>query len=90
MNKLTQQLIMYHEVHRQRREGLKPAQISRKLGLDRRTIRKYLAMSEEEYLDFINNQTSREKLLVPYEEFIKTKLESCPEASGAQVHDWLK
>jgi len=58
---------MYHEVHRQHREnGLKPAQISRKLGLDRRTVRKYLAMSEKEYLDFINNHVSREKLLVPY------------------------
>ena len=90
MNKLMHKLIMYHEVHKQRREGLKPAQISRKLGLDRRTIRKYLGMSEEEYLDFIHNQTNREKLLVPYEEFIKIKLESCPEASAAQVHDWLK
>jgi hypothetical protein len=47
-------------------------------------------MSEEEYLDIINNQTSREKLLAPYEEFVKTKLESCTEASAAQVHDWLK
>ena len=83
-------LIMYHEVHKQRREGLNAAQISRKLGLDKRTIRKYLGMSEEEYLDFIHNQTNREKLLVPYEEFIKIKLESCPEASAAQVHDWLK
>jgi transposase len=83
-------LIMYYEVHKQRREGLKPAQISRKLGLDRRTIKKYLNMSEEEYLDFIHNQTSREKMLVPYEGFVKTKLESCPEASAAQVHDWLK
>jgi len=90
MNKLMHKLIMYHEVHKQRREGLKPAQISRKLGLDKRTIRKYLGMSEEEYLDFIHNQTNREKLLVPYEEFIKIKLESCPEASAAQVHDWLK
>ena len=91
MNKLMHQLIMYHEVHRQHREnGLKPAQISRKLGLDRRTVRKYLAMSEKEYLDFINNHMSREKLLVPYEEFVKTRLESCTEASAAQVHDWLK
>jgi len=91
MKKLMNQLIMYHEVHRQHREnGLKPAQISRKLGLDRRTVRKYLAMSEKEYLDFINNHVSREKLLIPYEEFIKTRLESCPEASAAQVHDWLK
>jgi len=90
MKKLMYKLIMYYEIHKQRREGFKPAQISRKLGLDRRTVRKYLAMSEQEYLDFIHNQSSREKLLVPYEEFIKTRLENCEEASAAQVHDWLK
>jgi transposase len=81
---------MYHEIHKQHREGLKASQISRKLGLDRKTIKKYLDMSEIEYLDFINNHISREKLLIPYEEYIKTRLESCPEASSAQVHDWLK
>ena len=42
--------LMYHEVHKQHREGLKPAQIARELVMDRRTVRKYLAMSEEEYL----------------------------------------
>ena len=52
--KLMQKWLMYHEIHRQRREGLKSAQIARELGLDRRTVRKYLAMSEDEYLDFID------------------------------------
>ena len=88
--KLIHKWIMYHEIHKRQREGFRPAQISRDLGLDRRTVKKYLLMSEEEYLDFINNQTSREKMLVPYEGFVKTKLESYPEASAAQVHDWLK
>lgn len=83
-------LIMYHEVHKRHRDGLKPSQISRDLGLDKRTIRKYIAMTEEEYLEFIHNQKDREKLLEPYEEFIKTRLEDCEDASAAQVHDWLK
>ncbi len=47
-------------------------------------------MSEEEYLDFVHNQQSREKLLDPYEDFIKTRLENCEDASTAQIHDWLK
>jgi transposase len=38
--------LMYHEVHKQHREGLKPAQIARELVMDRRTVRKYLAMSQ--------------------------------------------
>lgn len=83
-------LIMYHEIHKRSRDGFKSAQISRDLGIDRRTVRKYLAMSEEEYLEFIHSQKGRVKLLEPYEEFIKTRLENCPDASAAQVHDWLK
>ena len=90
MKKLILKLIMYHKVHSKRREGLKPAQISKELGLDKRTVRKYLSLSEEEYLDFIHSQKNREKLLDPYEEFIKTRLENCEDASTAQVHDWLK
>ena len=48
---------MYHEVHRQHLEGLKPAQIARELVMDRRTVKKYLAMSEEECEQFIDSQT---------------------------------
>jgi DNA-binding CsgD family transcriptional regulator len=55
--KFLNQWIMYHEVHRQHREGLKPAQIARELVMDRRTVKKYLAMSEEEYEHFIDSQT---------------------------------
>ena len=81
---------MYHEVHKQHRDGLKPAQIARELVIDRRTVKKYLSMSEEEYLEFINSQTQRHRLLSSYEGFVRTRLELCPEASAAQVHDWLK
>ena len=64
--KLMHKLIMYHEIHKRRREGFKPAQISRDLGIDRRTVRKYLAMSEEEYLEFVHSQKDRDKLLRNY------------------------
>jgi len=84
------QWIMYHEVHKQHRDGLKPAQIARELVIDRRTVKKYLKMSEDEYLEFIDNQTHRQRLLSSYEGFVRTRLELCPEASAAQVHDWLK
>ena len=88
--KLMHKLIMYHEIHKRHRDGFKPSQISRHLSLNRRTVKKYLAMSEEEYLEFIHSQKDREKLLEPYEDFIKTRLENCEDASAAQVHDWLK
>ena len=89
-NKHLDQWIMYYEVHKQHREGLKPAQIARELVMDRRTVKKYLLMSEDEYLKFIDSQTHRQRLLSSYEGFVRTRLELCPEASAAQVHDWLK
>ena len=62
MNKLTQKLIMYYEIHRLRRKGFKPAQIGRYLVLDYRTVKKYLTMKEEEYLEFTEGQPERKKL----------------------------
>ena len=90
MRKLMQKLIMYFEVHKLKREGLKTAQISRHLVLDYRTVNKYLAMSEQEYEDFLELQSNRHKILAPYEDFVKARLEDCQDASAAQVEDWLK
>jgi transposase len=90
MNKLTQKLIMYYEIHRLKGKGFKPTQIGRYLALDYRTIKKYLAMKEEEYLEFTEGQSERRKLLDKYEDFVKTRLEQFQDASSAQVHDWLK
>jgi transposase len=90
MRKLMQKLIMYFEVHKLKREGLKTAQISRHLVLDYRTVKKYLRMSEQEYEDFLEVQSTRHKILAPYEDFVKARLEECQDASAAQVEDWLK
>lgn len=90
LTKLMHYLLMYHEVHRLKREGLKAAQIARELATDRRTIKKYLTMSEEEFMDLKYSQLERRKVLDQYQEFVKTRLERFPDASAAQVHDWLK
>ena len=90
LTKLMHYLIMYHEVHKLKRDGLKPAQIARELAIDKRTIKKYLSMSEEEYMDFKYSQLERKKMLDQYQDFVKTRLEQFPDASAAQVQDWLK
>ena len=83
-------VIMYHEVHKLNREGFSMAYISRQLVMNRRTVKKILNMSEEEYLDYKSSHSMRRKSLDEYEDFVRTRLEHCPEASAAQVHDWLK
>ena len=90
MNNLMNLLIMFHEIHRLKREGFSDAWISRHLVLNRRTITKYLHMNEEDYLSFKDTNRPRKKLLTRYEDFVRTRLEECPDASAAQVHDWLK
>ncbi len=90
MNKLINLLIMFHEIHKLKREGFSDAWIARHLVLNRRTVKKYLNMSEEEFLSIKDSEQPRKKRLAPYEEFVRTRLEECTDASAAQVHDWLK
>ncbi len=53
-----QKWIMYHEVHKQHREGLKPAQIAKELVMDRRTATKYMIMPKQiRSKKFNTNQT---------------------------------
>ncbi|MFO8086816.1 MAG: IS21 family transposase [Bacteroidales bacterium] len=81
---------MYHNVQRLSRLGYKAAKIGRELRMDRRTVKKYLNMSEQQYMDHIGREGIRNKLLDKYEEFVKARIEDCLDASAAQVHDWLK
>jgi len=47
-------------------------------------------MSEEEFSGFTHDRQTRKKLLDAYEDYVRSRLEDYPEASAAQVHDWLK
>ena len=49
--------------------------------IDKRTIKKYLNMNEEKYMEFIEKQLARTKLLDKYEDFVKTRLEDFPISS---------
>jgi len=81
---------MYYEVHQQYDGGMTPSQIASNLEIDTRTVKKLLAMSEQEYLDFRQNLSTRTRKLSPYEDFIKSRLESYPNSSSGQVYVWLK
>ena len=85
-----EKLIMYYEIHKRKLNGDNPTRIARNLGMDYRTVMKYLNMSEQEYIEFLEDQTSRRKTLDAYEDFVRYRLKDCPEASAAQIIDWLK
>ena len=90
MNEFFSKLIMYHQIHKMSRDGWSKSRISEFLSINWRTVSKYLKMSEEEFLAFIEVQGNRQKLLAPFEGFVKIKLEKYPDTKAAQMHDWLK
>jgi hypothetical protein len=90
MDKFSNKWIMYYEIHRQSRLGFTPSQIANYMGIDARTAKKLLAMTEKEYQEHLESLSQRSKKLLDYEDFVKMRIEQCRQASSAQVQDWLK
>ena len=83
-------LMMYHEIHKMKRDGFSDSRISRELVMSRHTVRRYLSMSEEEYNLFLEKQSKRKKELQPYEDFVEAKLETYPETSAGHIFESIK
>lgn len=81
---------MWYKVNELHSKGLNKSQISVELGIDRSTVRKYLYMDEQRFLDWISVAQHRPHKLKEYRHFVKTTLESHPYLSASQVEDWLK
>jgi len=90
MNVYLNKFLVYYEVHKLNRDNLSVSQISDYLVLNRRTVSKYLAMSEQEFEAFLSRQSNRRKQLNEYEDFVRERLEDFSNSSAAQIHDWLK
>ena len=90
MNVYLSKLLMYYEIQRMSRDGHSISKISKYLGFNRRTVSKYLSMTEQEYEAFLISQSNRNKILSAYEDFVKKRLGAYGDTSAAQMHDWLK
>ena len=90
MNVYLNKFMVYFEIHRLYREGFSIRQIGEELVLNRRTVSKYLSMSELEFEQMMIDQSERNKVLSPYESFVKSRLEKFRDTPAAQMHDWLK
>lgn len=82
--------LMWYKVKELNSKGLNKSQISVELSLDRSTVRKYLSMNEQSFLEWISVVQHRPKKLKEYGQFVKTTLENHPYLSASQVEDWLK
>ena len=86
-----ERMSVYTDIHRLRESGRRSIQwIANYMGLNFRTVRKYLKMSLEEYERYAEGFGQKPRKLEEYKEFIADKLRMYPDTSAAQMHDWLK
>ena len=89
MNQYLNKLIMYHEIHKMKREGFSQSKISQYLVVNRRTVNRILSMDVPQYEAFLESISQRSKELSIYEDWVKDKLEIYQDTSAAQMQDWL-
>lgn len=82
--------VMWHKVNELNSQKLSKSQISRQLGIDRATVRKYLSIDESTFYQWISKPRHLPKKLQDYYTYIKNELEQCQDLSAAQIEDRLK
>lgn len=90
MNYYLSKIMLYHLIHQMDHEGHSITKIAEHFGLNWRTVKRALSMSEKEHQLSLEKGKTRSKSLDVYEEFIREKLSLYPETPAAQMHDWLK
>ncbi len=89
--KLPRKEIMWYKVRELFiNEKLSKSEIKRRTGLDRVTIRKYLSMSESEFMDYVQKRRTSVKILDGYYGLVKQLLNKDSGYSAAQIEDLLK
>lgn len=83
-------LVMWYKCKELFEKKLSKAQISRELGLDVKTVRRYLRMSHEDFLNSHSYKRMYIHILDPYEEYVRSSLELQNDLSSSQIHDWLR
>lgn len=81
---------MYLEIQDLKKMHFNVSQISRRLGLSRTTVYKYLDMTSEEMEQLLESRKTRTKKLDKHRELIKSWLIQYPDMTSAQVFDWLQ
>ena len=83
-------IIMWYKVQELKNKGLNKSQISREIGIDRATVRKYEQLSEDEFQQWLKNTRKLPKKLRKYYGYVKSLLEAHHYLSASQIEDRLK
>ena len=81
---------MYSKIHQLKEDGLNKAQVSRKLGIDYKTVTKYWDMNPSAHQNYLETTQTRRKKLDKYTGFILNLLSEHHDYTTSQIHDRLK
>jgi len=80
----------YTEIRKLNSEGFSNRQISKKLGIARNTVSKYLELDSEEMAIWLASTKTRSRKLDEHNQIILDWLREHPDISATQIHDWLE
>jgi len=81
---------MYNKIQSYKQMGYSLRKIAREMDIDRKTVRKYWYMSQDEYTRYMAQCCERTKILDPYKGEITAPLETWPSITSAIIHDRLR
>ena len=81
---------MYSEIQKRKRAGYSQRAVARELDIDRKTIRRYWTMTDDQYAQYLIDSKSWTKILDPYRDFIIEQLEEYPEITSAIIDSKLR
>ena len=81
---------MYSKIQSYKQMGYSIRRTAREADIDRKTVRKYWHMPQDEYVRYMAECCTRTKILDPYKKEISTLLETWPNITSAIIHDRLR
>ncbi len=79
---------MFQKVRELKAQGLKKAQIAKRLGIDRKTVSKYLSSNAPPKYS-PRKQASRRDLFIPFEKRVRSLLEITPELTAREAFEFI-
>ena len=82
--------MIYEKIQEMKRNKLNKSQVSRRLGIDYKTVLKYWDMPPDDFANARNCAEKRKKKADQYKDFILEALGKYPDMTAAQIYDWIK
>lgn len=80
----------YEKIQEMKRHHLTKSQVSRRLGIDRKTVAKYWDMPPEEFAEATSRSKKRKKKADEYRSYVVSCLQKYPDMTASQLYDWIK